>query len=113
MNKWSVDRFITTGPLLPQNFQLVDISSGGTTMPVLYDCPLGVGEPHYCQMIKADKLKAWEAYPAIGWDPQAQAVSPLAPQTGKEGGQGRQQRHRQYDRRAEPLQSRARGGQPG
>ncbi|MFO0895347.1 MAG: Sec-dependent nitrous-oxide reductase [Phycisphaerales bacterium] len=85
MNKWSVDRFITTGPLLPQNFQLVDISSGGTTMPVLYDCPLGVGEPHYCQMIKADKLKAWEAYPAIGWDPQAQAVSPLAPQTGKEG----------------------------
>jgi nitrous-oxide reductase len=59
MSKWSVDRFLTTGPLLPQNFQLLDIGQPGTTMPVLYDSPIGVGEPHYCQMIKADKLKTW------------------------------------------------------
>ncbi|MBL9141288.1 MAG: Sec-dependent nitrous-oxide reductase, partial [Phycisphaerae bacterium] len=53
MSKWSVDRFLPTGPLLPQNFQLLDIGSPGTDMPVLYDSPIGVGEPHYCQMIKA------------------------------------------------------------
>jgi len=28
MNKWSIDRFFHPGPLLPQNFQLVDISGG-------------------------------------------------------------------------------------
>jgi nitrous-oxide reductase len=84
MNKWSIDRFFTTGPLLPQNFQLIDISEGGTTMPVLYDCPMGVGEPHYAQMIKADKLKPWGVYPEVGWDPQTQAVEPGAPAPGAE-----------------------------
>jgi nitrous-oxide reductase len=84
MNKWSVDRFFTTGPLLPQNFQLLDIAEGGTTMPVLYDCPIGVGEPHYCQMIRADKLKPWAVYPEVGWNPRTQAVEPGAPQPGKE-----------------------------
>ncbi|MBL9031605.1 MAG: Sec-dependent nitrous-oxide reductase [Phycisphaerae bacterium] len=85
MNKWSVDRFLTTGPLLPQNFQLVDISSGGTTMPVLYDMPVGVGEPHYCQMIKADKLKSWAVYPEVGWNPHTQSLDPNSPKQGKEG----------------------------
>src|SRR5262245_10269600 len=85
MNKWSVDRFFPTGPLLPQNFQLVDISAPGTTMPVLYDMPVGVGEPHYCQMIKADKLKPFTVYPQVGWNPHTQAVDPSAPQVGKEG----------------------------
>jgi nitrous-oxide reductase len=27
MSKWSVDRFLPTGPLLPQNFQLLDIGA--------------------------------------------------------------------------------------
>jgi nitrous-oxide reductase len=85
MNKWSVDRFFPTGPLLPQNFQLLDISSPGTTMPVLYDSPIGVGEPHYAQMIKADKLKTWTAYPEIGWNPHTQSIEPNAPKPGKEG----------------------------
>jgi nitrous-oxide reductase len=85
MNKWSVDRFFPTGPLLPQNFQLLDIAAPGTTMPVLYDSPIGVGEPHYCQMIKADKLKTWTAYPQVGWNPHIQALDPRAPQQGKEG----------------------------
>lgn len=73
MSKWSVDRFLATGPLLPQNFQLVDIAATGTTMPVIYDMPVGVGEPHYCQMIKADKLKSWSVYPEVGWNPQTQS----------------------------------------
>jgi nitrous-oxide reductase len=85
MSKWSVDRFLPTGPLLPQNFQLLDIAQAGTMMPVIYDSPIGVGEPHYCQMIKADKLKTWTVYPEVGWDPHKQALSPNAPQKGDEG----------------------------
>jgi nitrous-oxide reductase len=85
MNKWSVDRFYPTGPLLPQNFQLVDISAAGTTMPVLYDMPVGVGEPHYCQMIKADKLKPFLVYPEVGWNPHSQMLDPKAPKQGQEG----------------------------
>ena len=85
MSKWSVDRFLPTGPLLPQNFQLLDIAQPGNTMPVIYDSPIGVGEPHYCQMIKADKLKTWTVYPEVGWDPHTQRLSPIAPKKGQEG----------------------------
>ena len=84
MNKWAVDRFLPVGPLLPQNFQLVDISGTGTDMPVVYDMPLPDGEPHYAQIIKADKIEAWEVYPEIGWDPHTQAVNPDAPMPGEE-----------------------------
>ena len=84
MNKWSVDRFFQTGPLLPQNFQLVDISEGGDKMPVLYDLPIGNGEPHYAQIIKADKLKPWDIYPEIGFNPHTMAVDPKAPMPGDE-----------------------------
>jgi len=85
MSKWSVDRFLPTGPLLPQNFQLLDIASPGTAMPVIYDMPIGVGEPHYCQMIKADKLKTWIVYPQVGWNPHTQSLDPRAPKKGDEG----------------------------
>lgn len=85
MSKWSVDRFLPTGPLLPQNFQLLDISAPGTAMPVLYDSPIGVGEPHYCQMIKADKLQTWTVYPEVGWNPHTQSLDPNAPRKGDEG----------------------------
>lgn len=85
MSKWSIDRFFPTGPLLPQNFQLLDISQGGTTMPVIYDAPIGVGEPHYAVMIRADKLKPWTVYPEIGWNPHTQSVDPRAPRKGHEG----------------------------
>ena len=44
-------------------------------MKLLYDMPIGNGEPHYAQIIKADKLKAWEVYPSVGWDPLKQAKS--------------------------------------
>ncbi|OQY84612.1 MAG: cytochrome C [Chloroflexi bacterium UTCFX4] len=63
LNKWSIDRFANVGPLLPQNFQLVDTSRPGDQMKVLYDMPIGMAEPHYAQIIKADKLKPWEVYP--------------------------------------------------
>ncbi len=73
LNKWSVDRFLVTGPLLPQNLQLIDIAPPGEGEKVLYDMPFGIGEPHYAQIIKADKLKAWDVYPDVGWDTLAQA----------------------------------------
>ena len=83
LNKWAVDRFLTVGPLVPQNLQLVDISETGENMGLLYDMPLGIGEPHYAQIIKADKLHAWEIYPEIGWDPAHQRKHPKATETGK------------------------------
>jgi nitrous-oxide reductase len=75
MNKMSIDRFNSVGPLYPQNFQLID--TAGETMKVLVDAPIGIGEPHYSQMIKADKLHPIKIYPpgtniyAGGKDPHA------------------------------------------
>ncbi|MCO5170881.1 MAG: Sec-dependent nitrous-oxide reductase [Planctomycetes bacterium] len=84
LNKWSVDRFVSTGPLLPQNFQLVDIGVPGETMELLYDMPMGIGEPHYAQIIVADKLSPWDVYPEVGWDPLNQAPDPNATRQGEE-----------------------------
>ena len=81
MNKWALDRFNKVGPLLPQNFQLVDLTT--PKMTVLYDLPLPLGEPHYAQMIKADKLKPIEIYPP-GEDPIKGEKSELAVEGGKE-----------------------------
>ncbi len=78
LNKWSIDRFANVGPLLPQNFQLVDISQTGDQMKVLYDMPIGMAEPHYAQIIKADKLHPFEVYPEIGWNPETMSVDPNA-----------------------------------
>ncbi len=60
MNKMSMDRFLPVGPLYPQNFQLLDI--GGDKMRMLADMPIANAEPHYSQMIKADKLKPMKVY---------------------------------------------------
>jgi nitrous-oxide reductase len=60
MNKWALDRFNKVGPLLPQNFQLVDIS-GDEDAGALRHAG-AAGEPHYAQMIKADKIKPVDVY---------------------------------------------------
>jgi nitrous-oxide reductase len=78
LNKWSIDRFANVGPLLPQNFQLVDITGSGAQMKLLYDMPIGMAEPHYAQIIKADKLNPFEVYPQVGWDPGTMALHPNA-----------------------------------
>jgi nitrous-oxide reductase len=81
MNKWSIDRHTNVGPLHPQNFQLIDIS--GEKMELLADMPIGFGEPHYAQMVKADIIKAHEVYGA-GVSPASNLKSPNAIATEKE-----------------------------
>lgn len=81
LNKMSIDRFNSVGPLYPQNFQLVDIS--GEKMRLLYDMPIGIGEPHYAQMIHADKLKPVKTY-SPGFNANSQALDPHAVTGGKE-----------------------------
>jgi nitrous-oxide reductase len=76
LNKWSLDRFTNVGPLLPQNFQLVDLT--GETMDLLYDMPIGVGEPHYAQIVSTDVINPEQVYPlgtsAMTGEISAQAI---------------------------------------
>ncbi len=81
MNKMSMDRFLPVGPLFPQNFQLIDVT--GEKMRLLYDAPIGNAEPHYSQMIKADKLKPIRAYPQ-GTVPTTGLIDPNRVEGGKE-----------------------------
>ena len=81
MNKMSIDRFANIGPLYPQNFQLVGLD--GPKMKLLADMPIGIGEPHYAQMIKADKLKPMKVYP-MGTNPMTDEKDEFAVTPGKE-----------------------------
>ncbi len=83
MNKWALDRFNPVGPLLPQNFQLIDISNP-EHMQVLYDLPIPLGEPHYAQIIRADRLHPIEVYRPAGEDPVLGELSPNRVEAGSE-----------------------------
>jgi nitrous-oxide reductase len=82
MNKMSQDRYNPVGPLLPQSFQLIDVT--GPKMEVVYDLPIPLGEPHYAQMIKADKLKPLDVYKPAGIDPYTDEPSEFAIKPGEE-----------------------------
>jgi nitrous-oxide reductase len=87
LNKWSIDRFPPLGTLHPQNFQLVDLT--GDAMTVMLDSPIGWGEPHYVQMIKADKLTGTLRVYEPGTDPATFATSEFAIAAGEERIEGK------------------------
>ena len=60
LNKLSHGRHMNVGPSQPESSQLIGIS--GEKMKLLYDA-FTEPEPHYAQMIRADKLKPIEVYP--------------------------------------------------
>jgi nitrous-oxide reductase len=82
MNKWAIDRFADVGPLLPQNFQLVDVS--GENMQLVYDMPIPLGEPHYTQIVAADRIKAIDHYSPVGSNSLSSERNPNAVEGGKE-----------------------------
>ncbi len=59
LNKLSHGRHISVGPSQPESSQLIDIT--GDKMKLLYDA-FTEPEPHYAQIIRADRLKPIEVY---------------------------------------------------
>ncbi len=59
LNKLSHGRHLSVGPSQPESSQLIDIT--GEKMKLIYDA-FTEPEPHYAQMIKADKLHPIEVY---------------------------------------------------
>jgi nitrous-oxide reductase len=60
LNKLSHGTHLNVGPSQPESSQLINIS--GEKMKLLYNA-FTEPEPHYAQMIKADKIKPIEVYP--------------------------------------------------
>lgn len=81
LNKLSHGRHLSVGPSQPESSQLVDITE--EKMKLLYDA-FTEPEPHYAQMIKADKLHPIEIYP------KAENTHPLAIWDVKDAGPVRQ-----------------------
>jgi nitrous-oxide reductase len=81
LNKLAIDRFNPVGPLHPQNHQLIDIS--GDKMQLLYDLPIGLGEPHWAVAIQATTLKPTIRY-KYGTNSRTEEESKFATRPGSE-----------------------------
>ncbi|MDP4084184.1 MAG: Sec-dependent nitrous-oxide reductase [Bacillota bacterium] len=60
LNKLAKDNFLSVGPSHPETMQLIDLD--GPKMRVIDTVPANP-EPHYAQMIKADKIHTINVYP--------------------------------------------------
>ncbi|MGB6648177.1 MAG: Sec-dependent nitrous-oxide reductase, partial [Bacteroidota bacterium] len=87
LNKLSKGRHVSVGPSIPESAQLIDIA--GSNMKLLYDA-FTEPEPHYAQMIKADKIQTVEVYKK---DDPSWPKSPHAIWTAEESGVERQGRN--------------------
>jgi nitrous-oxide reductase len=81
LNKWSLDQVQKLGPKHPVNLELIDANS--TPLKTLSSMPLGIGEPHYAQIINTNKLNPLKLY-APGTDPATLVKSASAVAAGQE-----------------------------
>jgi nitrous-oxide reductase len=79
MNKLSKGRHLSVGPSQPESSQLIDIT--GDKMAMIYEA-FTEPEPHFAQILKADKIKPIEVYPKAEntsayavWAPQDAGVT--------------------------------------
>ena len=81
LNKWSLDQVQKLGPKHPVNLELIDLDS--RPLKTLSSMPLGIGEPHYAQIVNTDKLSPLSIY-AQGTDPATMVKSASAVAAGEE-----------------------------
>ena len=84
LNKMSHGRHLSVGPAQPESSQLIDI--GQEKMKLLYDA-FTDPEPHYAQIVKADKIHPIEYYP------KEENTHPLAVWDVNQAGVTRQSHH--------------------
>jgi nitrous-oxide reductase len=68
LNKIAKDSYLSVGPSHPESMQLIDLT--GEKMEVILSAPVNP-EPHYAQIIKADKIKTIEVYEKDPSNPNA------------------------------------------